>query len=145
MIRPKPSPASLILAASVLGIAGTAYAAAAVTSVHRCVKPNGQIEFRQTQCPPSTAEQEVTIQDHRTGWVPPKGVKKPPARRAKPRPTKTRDDSAARRRREERCWKKRQQLKDVNWRMRRGYTSAQGEVLRHKQRAYEDYLRQFCR
>jgi hypothetical protein len=143
MTRPKPSPASLVFAAAVLGISVVA-ARASTTTVHRCVKPNGQIEFRQTQCPPRAAEKEVTIEDRRTGWVPPKGTSKPPKRQTKPRPTKTKNNSAKRRRQEERCWKKRQQLNDVEWRMRRGYTSAQGEVLRHKQRSYEDYLRRFC-
>jgi hypothetical protein len=43
-----------------------------------------------------------------------------------------------------RCRKKRRDLDSVNARLRRGYKPAQGEGLRRRRAAYEDYLNAFC-
>ena len=43
-----------------------------------------------------------------------------------------------------RCRSKRRSLDEVRARLRRGYQPAQGENLRRRRRAYEDYLATFC-
>ena len=43
-----------------------------------------------------------------------------------------------------RCRSKRRSLDEVRARLRRGYQPAQGEKLRRRRRAYEDYLATFC-
>jgi hypothetical protein len=43
-----------------------------------------------------------------------------------------------------RCRSKRRSLDEVRARLRRGYKPAQGEKLRRRRRAHEDYLATFC-
>jgi len=43
-----------------------------------------------------------------------------------------------------RCQRKQHQLDAVRSKLRRGYKPAQGERLRHRRRALEDYLSAFC-
>ena len=43
-----------------------------------------------------------------------------------------------------RCRSKRRSLDQVRAKLRRGYKPAQGEKLRRRRRAYEDYLATFC-
>lgn len=62
-----------------------------------------------------------------------------PVSSVKDRPAVARGAADARR-----CRKKRQQVEDINARLRRGYRPAQGERLRRKRRALEDDLRHYC-
>jgi hypothetical protein len=135
----------LALVAAIVLVAGSSGTRAAETMVHRCLSPDGKIAFSQLPCARDTAQEELTVKDRRSGWVPPAGDS---ARRR--RPTEERsggggDDEAAQNKREEQCWKKRRQLDEVNWKLRRGYKPSQGDILRHKRRSYEDYLRRHCR
>ena len=119
------------------------------TSVYRCSAPDGKVEFRQTACVDGAKEREITVEDRMTGWKPPETrieKKTSGARKSGARKRNTeKDDQAARARQEEKCWKKRQALEEVNWKLRRGYKPATGVRLRHKRRVYEEYLGRFCR
>ena len=121
----------------------------AQTQVYRCIAPDGGIEFSQSPCTDGAEEREVRIEDRKTGWDPsrlkveriPKVQAKSSARKRKA----DKEDQAALTRREEKCWKKRQQLEKVNWKLRRGYKPATGVKLRRQRQDYEAYIRQFCK
>jgi hypothetical protein len=123
---------------------------AADTSVFRCDRDDGAIEFSQFPCADGTSERKITIQDRKTGWVP--SITRSRPTKSKPGKARNRerkaagpDPSAARMRREERCWDKRQRLEGVNRKLRRGYKVGQGVKLRDRRRSYEAYIRKFCR
>lgn len=112
----------------------------AETRVYRCVTAEGGIEFSQRPC--AGRGEAITIEDRMTGWTPALAVEpsaappKPKASAASPRPA-TKGETT--------CWNKRQQLEQVNRKLRQGYTPAKGVELRHKRRTYEEYLSRFCR
>ncbi|MCU0833818.1 MAG: hypothetical protein MUC77_05175 [Chromatiaceae bacterium] len=115
---------------------------AADTRVYRCENAAGGIEFSQWPC--AEAGEAISIEDRLTGWTPTAG---PPATRVEQAPRRkagvTRVRSAAKS--EAACWNKRQQLEQVNRKLRLGYSPSQGVELRHKRRGYEDYLSELCR
>jgi len=121
---------------------------AAETRVYRCITPDGEIEFRQRLCADGTVGQEIAIEDRKTGWTPPKtqergkikGAGEPRGRKRKADGRKGSDQA----RREEQCWKKRQLLDEVNWKLRRGYKAGKGVELRRRRRAFEDYIGRYC-
>ena len=132
------SPLILLLAANV----------AADTDLYRCVTPDGKIEFRQTSCPQNAEEAEIRVEDRKTGWEPGKAEierKAKDSTDSKKGTSKSDKKEAARARQEETCWKKRQLLDDVNWKLRSGYKPAAGVKLRRKRRQYEEYIHHFCR
>lgn len=120
----------------------------AETLVYRCFTPEGEVEFRQSPCSDDTEEQEIRIEDRKTGWEPShtkverrsKGSTKSSSRKRKT----DKDSRAAQAKREEKCWKKHQLLDKVNWKLRRGYKPATGVKLRRQRQEYEAYIRQFC-
>jgi hypothetical protein len=120
----------------------------AETSVYRCSTPDGKVEFRQTACGDGSEEREITVEDEKTGWKPQAArIEKKPKRAEKSGTRKRKADrtrQASQARQEETCWKKRQALEEVNWKLRRGYKPAAGVKLRHKRRVHEEYLRRFC-
>jgi hypothetical protein len=138
----KPRPLLVLVGAIVL-TSGLSDGEGAGTTVYRCVTPNGDIELRQSRCPDGADEEELSVQDRRTGWIPPSDADEGAAVVGKRRNASI--DDPARTRRDEQCWKKRQQLDDVNWKLRRGYAPSKGDVLRHKRRSYEDYIDRYCR
>jgi hypothetical protein len=121
---------------------------AAQTNVYRCTTPAGAVEFRQFPCADGSDEEALVIKDRKTGWTPAtpetgattKAAGKP--RKRKQKSTVKGDSSRARR--EERCWKKRQLLEEVNWKLRRGYKTGQGVTLRRRRQAYDDYIDHYC-
>jgi len=120
---------------------------AADTNLYRCVASDGKVEFRQTFCAENTEEREVRVEDRKTGWEPAKtGVEKKARGSATPnkRKRKAKNDDADRSRQKEQCWEKRQLLETVSWKLRRGYKAGKGVELRHKRRAYEDYVSRYC-
>lgn len=122
--------------------------AAAQAQVYRCQAPGGVIEFRQEPCAPGTTGDALTIEDHPIGWTPaPAG--QGAAQKAAPKPrkqavTKGRGGASAKERREETCRKKRQQVEDIDRRLRLGTKGRQGADLRHRRRGYEDFLYEQC-
>jgi hypothetical protein len=120
----------------------------AQTSVHRCTRPDGGVEFRQFPCPPGTSGEQILIEERRTGWTPPKsssGGQKRGKGKSGSRPPRASDPGdAPSAGREDRCWKKRQLLDEVNWKLRRGYKPSKGIELRRRRRSYQDYIVRYC-
>jgi hypothetical protein len=115
---------------------------AADTAVYRCENAAGGIEFSQRPC--AEGGEQIIIEDRLTGWTPPAGDNRQPAEQS-PKPQKGAKTVRTATNRETTCWNKRNQLEQVNRKLRRGYTPAKGVELRHKRRMYEDYLSEFCR
>lgn len=123
---------------------------AAQTSVYRCTTPSGEIEFRQQACTQGTNEQEITIEDRKTGWEAPKPVankkkdskKSNGGKKGKSKSKKKAKSDVAKQ--EEKCWRKRQQIEDVEAKLRQGYSVKEGNKLHRKLEKYEDYVRTFC-
>jgi hypothetical protein len=120
--------------------------AAAQTTLFRCTNEDGEVEFRQTACPPNIGEKELIIDHKPSGWVPPQpGKPRAEERGLKRKPGKDGSiDEKVDKKQAERCWKKRKQLDDVNWELRRGYKAGRGTKLRRRRDQYEDYLDRFC-
>ena len=148
---PLPAPANrfpLFLAILSPLILGQCANLRAETSVYRCTTPDGRIEFRQSSCQGDSEEKEVWIEDRKTGWEPARtkierssqGSRKSHRRKS----GGARASRSARAKQEEKCWKKRQSLDEVNWKLRRGYKPATGVKLRRKRRQYEAYIHEFC-
>jgi hypothetical protein len=124
----------------------TAASALAQTRVYRCISRGGDTEFRQHPCPADAREQELLVEHPDTGWVAPapvpdatprkgtRGGRKGPARASGKKPAAS-----------DRCWRKRRQLADVNWQLRRGYKAGKGVKLRRRRDDYEAYLDRYCR
>jgi hypothetical protein len=122
---------------------------AAGSQVYRCEGPEGAIEFRQEPCPPGSRGEAVAIDDGYTGWTPTQvdqgaarqGAKTPrhkaPAKRRSAGPS-------ARERREMECRKKREQVEDIDRRLRLGTKAHRGVDLRHRRERLEDFLREQC-
>lgn len=136
---------------AILATLGLSLAAdgAAQTRVYRCTMPNGEIEFSQRPCAAGASEQELDVEDRRTGWTPPQPTAEPAAKPKRKSGSGKKPGSPSRKsaeaRREERCWKKRQLLDEVTWKLRRGYKAGKGVALRRKRRSYEDYIDRFCK
>jgi hypothetical protein len=129
----------------VLGL-GLAPNTLAQTLIHRCAKPSGEIEFRQRPCTDGSEGQQLNIDHRESGWTPAKAGTKEKARQNKDRRSRKAPGhaEAARARQEEQCWKKRELLDEVNWQLKRGYKPGKGVKLRHRRRAYEDYISRYC-
>jgi len=110
------------------------------TKVFRCTADDGAIELSQIPCPSDTSEQEITVIDLRTGWTPPASTtsspKSFPDKRRRGSQTSREKADAAAAKRADRCWDKRRQLDEVNWKLRRGYRPAEGVRLRRKRQTY---------
>jgi hypothetical protein len=124
-------------------------AGAVRAQVYRCQGPQGAIEFRQEPCPPGSQGDTLTIEDRPTGWtlVPEGkgtgGAATPRSRKqaaSKPRPA----SASAKERREQACHKKRQQVEDIDRRLRLRTSGRQGTDQRHRRGRLEDFLSQHC-
>jgi hypothetical protein len=107
------------------------------TDVYRCIGPDGKVEFRQTACAIDAKEDEIRIDARKTGWDPTptqvdKKTKGP--KKSRSREHKAVEEDTAQVRQQQRCWKKRQLLDEVNWKLRRGYKPAMGVKLRRRRR-----------
>jgi hypothetical protein len=130
-----------------LALLASTAGSSAGTSVFRCTSEDGAVEFRQRPCDGGLNEENLIIEDRRTGWTPaPAGTDRgsKDARKTRKRASGS-SRELAKARREEKCWKKRELLDEVNWTLKRGYKAGRGNVLRRKRRAYEDYISRFCR
>ena len=118
----------------------------AQTKVFRCTSASGEIEFSQHPCPAQTSSEELILKDRKTGWTPPR-PKPRPAPKASPRDTGKQSSRTkeSKQKDTDSCWKKQQQLEEVNWKLRSGYKPAKGTQLRRRRRAYEAYIDRYCR
>ncbi len=127
----------------------TGAAGAQDTTVYRCTGENGSVELSQFPCPTGMRNEEITVTDRETGWVPPSPES---VAEKKPSPGSKRSGSgqtqaqkaAADARRADKCWDKRRLLDEVNWKLRHGYRPVEGIKLRRKRQSYEDYLDRYC-
>lgn len=116
--------------------------AAIAETVYRCDDGQGRTLFQQIPCAGSSEKMEVKVDnsiwapvDH-AGKIIARGVKKP---KRQPRITRAQSDKQ-----KKACWKADQKIQRIQWKLRKGYTAAQGERLRQQRREAEDYKRDFC-
>jgi hypothetical protein len=124
-------------------------------AVYRCRGAKGGIEFRDDPCPPGTQGESLVVEDHPTGWTP---TPAPPTRAARRTSTGHKAKAganaghgkgkgsahSARERQEESCRKKRQQVEDIDRKLRAGTRVRQGTELRHRRSVAEEYLDTHC-
>jgi hypothetical protein len=141
--------AGVALAAIVWCVPAQAGPDAARTQVYRCQGPEGAIEFRQEPCPPGTQGGSLTVEDRPTGWtLVPKGQGPRPEPAPRPHeqtaPERRPAGASAMERREAECRRKRQQVEDLDRRLRLGTSGRQGTDLRHRRGRLEDFLYEHC-
>lgn len=128
---------------------------AAGSAVYQCEGEHGEPSFSQRPCgddstvaapPRQTATGEgVGIRASEQAWLEQRARDRRRHRGNTPRPrTSPAAATRAAGRQAYRCRAKRRALDEVRARLRRGYKPAQGEKLRRRRRAYEDYLATFC-
>jgi len=131
-----------ILPIVLLGICCTAESA----QIYQCSAGDGAVSYQDTPCGVSAqAAMRVTQSSSQSGLRPAEKAwlkqlrKRPKARKKVPKRSTESSQQQGKT-----CWKKRQQLDEVRARLRRGYKPAQGEKLRRRRKAYEDYLFRYC-
>jgi hypothetical protein len=148
--RPGPlRPGHLAIGALTACFLVTGAAGAQDTTVYRCTGENGSVELSQFPCPAGMENEEITVTDRETGWVPPSPGsstnEKRSARSKRSGSGQTQAQKAAvDARRADKCWDKRRLLDEVNWKLRHGYRPVEGIKLRRKRQSYEDYLDRYC-
>lgn len=126
-----------------------AAAAGADTTVYRCVGPDGEPMFSQQACPgtllelaaPEAPARAAGLRDSERAWL---QAREREIRRDGRRAPKAAADPRQAKRAVHQCQSKRRALDQVNADLRRGYKPAQGERLRRRRQAYEEYLAAFC-
>jgi len=120
-------------------------------TVIRCDLPDGRVSFSDRPCR-SGIQEELKLEDQKVGWEAPRTPLKIERKSKRERRQQAKREAAALRmarkekaRKKKDCWKKKQQIERIQWRLRRGYKAGQGRTMRYKQRELEDYLREFCR
>ncbi|HSQ08763.1 MAG TPA: DUF4124 domain-containing protein [Chromatiaceae bacterium] len=124
-------------------------------AVYRCLGAKGGIEFRDDPCPPGTQGESLVVEDHATGWAPTPAPPTAATRRTsigqkakagtKAGHGKGKGSAhSARERQEESCRKKREQVEELDRKLRLGATARKSTELRHRRRVYEDYLYTHC-
>lgn len=124
-------------------------------AVYRCRGAMGGIEFRDDPCPPGTQGESLVVEDHPTGWTPTPASPTPASKRTSTGQKSKAGTKAghgkgkgsphsARERQEESCRKKREQVEDLDRKLRLGATARKSTELRHRRRVYEDYLYTHC-
>ena len=117
--------------------------------VYRCRGQDGAVEFRQWHCDQGL-QAEVRVDTTPSGWVPPraKPASKRGGRGGKSRSASVPKDASRTARikqsRAKECWRRKQKLEKLEWRLRRGYKAGKGPGLRRQRQEYEDYVRRFC-
>lgn len=120
--------------------------------VHRCTGPDGEPMFSQSPCGSAATASVIRVAPSGTAgsglrgteleWLADRDRQRAKSgmrdARAKPVPA---DGKVA----PNECEKRKVSLDDVNARLRRGYTPAQGERLRHRRRMLENYIAAACR
>jgi len=120
---------------------------AARAQVYRCQGPQGAIEFRQEPCPAGSQQEALSIEDHPIGWTPlPDGSRAGPTAPSPRKPAARRGSAASssRERRVQECTKKRQQVEDIDRKLRLGTSGRHGADLRHRRARLEDFLFESC-
>jgi len=137
-----------MLGRTVIVIVLNALCGAVSAQVYRCTDGLGAVSYQDTPCGKT---QQLVVVPGGDKPAPKVGLRKAEKAwlrelqkrsRVKPKPVKRK--TADRKSQDKTCWSKRQRLDEVRARLRRGYKASQGEALRRKRRAYEDYLFRYC-
>ena len=134
-----------------LAAAGICSGAVSAAEIHRCTGPSGEPAFSHRPCAAATtlsipppvrpAQPARGLRASERAWLADR------ERRSTPEPRRTSGAASAEGREDRqayRCREKRRALEGVRAKLRRGYKPSQGERLRRRRRAYEDYLATFC-
>ena len=117
--------------------------------IYRCVGDSGEPSFTHLPCtggstlkvPPAAAGTGAGLRPAEQAWLAERERRRAPGPRPRAKPATGRHKP---RTQAYRCRSKRRSLDEVRARLRRGYRPAQGEKLRRRRRAYEDYLATYC-
>jgi len=126
--------------------------ASAAAEIYRCSGDSGEVAFSQLPC---AAASTIVIRESpqpdpsagglrasEQAWLRAREQRRSVPRH-QPRET-AQKRAAAKVRQAYQCRRKQADLEAIGAKMRRGYKPAQGEKLRRRRRAYEDYLAAFC-
>ena len=119
-------------------------------AVYRCRDAKGGIEFRDDPCPPGAEGEALVVEDHPTGWAPPPAPKRTETVHKAKAPTDAGQAKArasalsALERQDERCRKKREQVEDINRKLRAGAKARKATALHHRREVAEEYLDSHC-
>lgn len=119
--------------------------------VFRCPGDAGEVLYTQHPCDagtrivaaPGVPAVATGVRASETAWL--KARQKGKSAGPAGRPVKAAGKRAQLAKQQYQCQRKRASLAAVNADLRRGYKPAQGEKLRRRRAAYEDYLGAFCR
>ncbi|MET0082742.1 MAG: DUF4124 domain-containing protein [Sedimenticola sp.] len=121
--------------------------AATADTVYRCHDEQGGVIFQQLPCSGGLSEPvEITPQvvdwvgnreDGRRGRASPEARK----RQSRNRPKRERSKGVS----EKECFRNRQKLEQVQWKLRKGYRPAEGERLKQRRRQLEAFDSRYCR
>ena len=122
--------------------------------IYRCVGEFGEVMYSQLPCnaaitiavpvpeSASTPSSAVGLRASERAWLRARAQGRSASRRPARETSTLRETAKARQAYQ--CRRKRAGLDAVRAKMRRGYKPAQGETLRRRRRAHEDYLEVFC-
>lgn len=133
-------------------LSGALIAGASAAEIYRCTGESGEASFSQLPCAaagtiviPESRESSSSVGGLRASeqaWLKARERKRSAPRRQTRETAEKR--TAAKARQAYQCRRKQADLDAIGAKMRRGYKPAQGEKLRRRRRAYEDYLAAFC-
>jgi hypothetical protein len=123
----------------------------AIADVFRCQGEAGEVLYTQHPCDagtrlvaaPGVSAVATGVRDSEVAWLKARQKGKSPGSTARRGKSDGKRQQLARQ--QYQCQRKRASLSAVNADLRRGYKPAQGEKLRRRRAAYEDYLEAFCR
>ncbi|MET0102060.1 MAG: DUF4124 domain-containing protein [Sedimenticola sp.] len=121
--------------------------AASADTVYRCHDEQGGVIFQQLPCSGGLSE-PVEITPQVVDWVGSredgrggKASLEPRKRQSRKRPKRARSKVAS----EKECFRNRQKLEQVQWKLRKGYRPAEGEKLKQRRRQLEAFDSRYCR
>lgn len=136
----------------VLIVCGLCSGIARPAEIFRCVGASGEPSYRQQPCDAATAIGSRSapavgpaqgLRASERAWLDERHARRRqqtrPSNRSAARPAARHADRQA-----YRCRNKRRALDAVKAKLRRGYKPSQGDKLRRRRRAHEDYLSTFC-
>lgn len=133
-----------------LAVIGAFSGAASAAEIYRCTGASGEPEFSQRPCAaatlvtisPSAAPPSKGLRATERAWLAAR-ERRQKAQRRRPS-SRSASTSGQRQKQSYRCRDKRRALQGVRAKLRRGYRPGEGDRLRRRRRAYEDYLATFC-
>lgn len=133
-----------------LAVVGGCSGAASAAEIYRCTGSSGEPAFSQRPCAaativtttPSTSPPADGLRATERAWLAARERRHTPPRQRPP--SRSAPTSGQLKKQAYRCRDKRRALQGVNAKMRRGYRPGEGDKLRRRRRAYEDYLKTFC-